>query len=149
MPLLFFGPPFIGSQLRRGFFLSSLSRPSKLSIFALLVICVHFFILVSTKIPSPFWFSHYVLGPLCQKKKKKKKTCWRSCLFCGWTSSLEWAAEQCPYSQPHGQVLKTHSNLIFFPYFFQAPCAHCKRRYINLIIIIIIIIFEINWQCIV
>ena len=28
-----------------------------------------------------------------------KKTSGQSCLLCGWASSLEWAAEQCPYSQ--------------------------------------------------
>ena len=49
MPLLFYSLS-IGSQSRRGFFSSLLSRLSKLSILVLLVICLHIFNLVSTKL---------------------------------------------------------------------------------------------------
>ena len=38
--------------------------------------------------------------------RAKKKKSGRSCLFCGWASSLEWAAEQCPYCRSYGQVQK-------------------------------------------
>ena len=49
MPLLSYSPS-IGSQSRRGFFSSSLSRLSKLSNLVLLVIWLHIFNLVSTKL---------------------------------------------------------------------------------------------------
>ena len=134
MPLFSYSPS-IGSQMRRGFFSSSVSRLSKLSILVLLVICLHIFNLVSTKLNTVsvrIWPLH--LRSLVPKNKRAiVPFLWLGLIFgmgCQAVSvlSIIWTGS------------KTNLNLIFFSWFFQAPWAHCQRRYINHIIIIITII---------
>ena len=140
MPLLSYSPS-IGSQSRIGFFSSSLSRLSKLSISVLLVICLHIFNLVSTKLNTVsvrIWPLH--LRSLVPKNKRAiVPFLWLGLFFgmgCRAVSVLLiiWTGS------------KTNLNLIFFLDSSKrlehiVKGAHCKRRYINHIIIIIIIIY--------
>ena len=134
MPLLS-SSPSIGSQLRRGFFSSSLSRLSKLSILVLLVICLHIFNLVSTKLNTVsvrIWPLH--LRSLVPKNKRAiVPFLWLHGphLWNGLPSSVR--------TVDHMDRFKNKLKSHLFSWFFQAPWAHCKRRYINHIIIIIII----------
>ena len=108
MPPLSYSPS-IGSQLRRGFFSSSLSRLSKLSILVLLVICLHIFNLVSTKLNTVsirIWPLH--LRSLVPKNKRAiVPFLWLGLIFgigCRAVSvlSIIWTGS------------KTNLNLIFF-----------------------------------
>ena len=108
MPLLSYSPS-IGSQLRRGFFSSSLSRLSKFHILVLLVICLHIFNLVSTKLNTVFvriWPLH--LRSLVPKNKRAiVPFLWLGLIFgmgCRAVSvlSIIWTGS------------KTNLNLIFF-----------------------------------
>ena len=139
MPLLSYSPS-IGSQLRRGFFSSSLSRLSKLSILVLLVICLHIFNLVSTKLNTVsvrIWPLH--LRSLVPKKQVGD----RAFSVAGphlW-NGLPSSVRTVDHMDRFKNKLKSH----LFSWFFQVPWAHCKRRYINHIIIIIIIIRGVPW----
>ena len=148
MPLLSYSPS-IGSQSRRGFFSSSLSRLSKLSNLVLLVIWLHIFNLVSTKLNTVsvrIWPLH--LRSLVPKNKRAivPFSVAGPHLWNGLPSSVR--------TVDHMDRFKNKLKSHLFSWFFQAPWAHCKRRYINHIIIIIIIItlnsnFAIlkTWNC--
>ena len=139
--------PSIGSQLRRGFFSSSLSRLSKLSILVLLVICLHIFNLVSTKLNTVsvrIWPLH--LRSLVPKNKQAiVPFLWLGLIFgmgCRAVSvlSIIWTG-----TVDHMDRFKNKLKSHLFSWFFQALWAHCKRHYINHIIIIICV----KLQCIV
>ena len=140
MPLLSYSPS-IGSQSRRGFFSSSLSRLSKLSNLVLLVIWLHIFNLVSTKLNTVsvrIWPLH--LRSLVPKKQAGD----RAFSVAGphlW-NGLPSSVRTVDHMDRFKNKLKSH----LFSWFFQAPWAHCKRRYINHIIIIIVIIIIIIYK---
>ena len=131
MPLL----SSIGSQLRRGFFSSSLSRLSKLSILVLLVICLHIFNLVSTKLNS--LCSDLAITFEVPHAKKQEGDCAFSVAGPHLWNGLPSSVRTVDHMDRFKNKLKSH----LFPWFFQAPRAHCKRCYINHIIIIIIFVF--------
>ena len=101
----------------------------------MLVICLHIFNLVSTKLNTVsvrIWLLH--LRSLVPKKQAGD----RAFSVAGphlW-NELPSSVRTVDHMDRFKNKLKSH----LFSWFFQAPWAHCKRRYINHIIIIIIII---------